>query len=93
MKLLQTGQFYGQTNNTFLLNGLALTDTEYTQEKVDWHYHENAYFTFILQGNIIEGNKKEVNKPGLFFCMGLYIVYTFIEVSGLMKVNKQKTNA
>lgn len=38
-------------------------------------------------------NKKEVNKPGLFFCMGLYIVYTFIEVSALMKVNKQKTNA
>jgi hypothetical protein len=38
-------------------------------------------------------NKNEVNKPGLFFCMGLYIVYTFIEVSALMKVNKQKTNA
>ena len=37
--------------------------------------------------------KKEVNKPGLFFCMGLYIIYTFIEVSALMKVNKQKTNA
>lgn len=37
--------------------------------------------------------KKDVNKPGLFFCMGLYVVYTFIEVSGLMKVNKQKTNA
>ena len=38
-------------------------------------------------------NKKEVNKPGLFFCMGLYVIYTFIEVSALMKVNKQKTNA
>lgn len=37
--------------------------------------------------------KKEVNKPGLFFCMGLYIIYTFIEISALMKVNKQKTNA
>lgn len=60
MKLLQSGQFYGQTNNTIILNGLTLTDTEYTQEKVDWHYHANAYFTFILQGNIIEGNKKEV---------------------------------
>jgi hypothetical protein len=37
--------------------------------------------------------KKEVNKPGIIFCMGLYIIYTFIEVSGLMKVNKQKSNA
>lgn len=57
---LKTGQFHGQTNNTILLNGLTLTDTEYTHDKVDWHYHENAYFTFILQGNVIEGNKKGV---------------------------------
>lgn len=61
MKQLQTGQFHGQTNKTIHLNGITLTDTEYTQEKVDWHYHENAYFTFILEGNVIEGNKKEVH--------------------------------
>lgn len=60
MKHLKTGQFHGQTNNTILLNGLTLTDTEYTHDRVDWHYHENAYFTFILQGNVIEGNKNEV---------------------------------
>lgn len=60
MRHLQTGQFYGQTNETIYLDGITLTDTEYTHDKVDWHYHENAYFTFILQGNVIEGNKKEV---------------------------------
>jgi AraC family transcriptional regulator len=49
MKHLQTGQFHEQTNKTSHLNGVTLTDTEYTLEKVDWHYHENAYFTFILQ--------------------------------------------
>lgn len=59
MKQLKTGQFHGQTNNTILLDGITLTDTEYTQSKVDWHYHENAYFTFILHGKVIEGNKKE----------------------------------
>lgn len=59
MRHLQTGQFYGQTNETIYLDGITLTDTEYTHDKVDWHYHENAYFTFILQGNVIEGNKKE----------------------------------
>lgn len=37
--------------------------------------------------------KKNINKPGLFFCMGLYIVYTLLEVSGLMKLAKQKKNA
>ena len=37
--------------------------------------------------------KKDVNKPGLFLCMGLYIVYTFIEVKGLMKLSSSKKDA
>ena len=64
MKYLETGQFHGQTNRIIGLEGITLTDTEYTLDKVDWHYHENAYFTFILQGRVIEGNKKEVYNCG-----------------------------
>jgi AraC family transcriptional regulator len=60
MKQSQKGEFYGQTNKTINLEGITLTDTVYTHDKVDWHYHKNAYFTFILQGNVIEGNKKEI---------------------------------
>lgn len=60
MKTLKTGQFYGQTNEIIRLNGVTLTDTAYTHDKVDWHYHENAYFTFILEGRLLEGNKKEI---------------------------------
>ena len=48
MKHLQTGQFHGQTNRTIALEGITLTDTEYTLDKVDWHYHENAYFTYLM---------------------------------------------
>ena len=59
MKQLRRGEFYGQTNKIIDLNDITLTDTVYTHDKVDWHYHENAYFTFILEGNVIEGNKKE----------------------------------
>lgn len=64
MKYLQRGQFYGQTNEIIHLGGLTLTDTEYTKDKVDWHEHENAYFTFILDGNVLEGNKKEIYHCG-----------------------------
>ncbi|HEX2606948.1 MAG TPA: AraC family transcriptional regulator [Flavisolibacter sp.] len=60
MQYLRKGQFYGQTHETLPLEGLVLTDTEYTLPKVDWHYHEHPYFTFLLQGHLIEGNKKEV---------------------------------
>lgn len=37
--------------------------------------------------------KKNLNKPALFICMGLYLVYTFVEVSSLQKLLKQKKNA
>ena len=60
MLTLKSGQFFGQTNKTTQLSGVTLTDTEYTHKYVDWHYHENAYFTLVLQGRVIEGNKKEV---------------------------------
>ena len=61
-----------------------------------WVYGSIMIKLFLLAGvafTYIMLNKNEVNKPALFFCMGLYVAYTFIEVSGLMKVNKQKTNA
>jgi AraC-like DNA-binding protein len=60
MKYLGTANFFGRTNQTVRLEGITLTDTEYTHEYVDWHYHENAYFTFILQGFFVEGNRKEI---------------------------------
>ena len=59
MTNLTTGQFYGKTNELLQVEGLTLTDTEYTHDWVDWHFHENAYFTFILEGCVLEGNKKE----------------------------------
>ena len=37
--------------------------------------------------------KPNINKPGLFVCMALYIVYTAIEVSSLTKLLRRKKNA
>jgi hypothetical protein len=37
--------------------------------------------------------KSNVNKAGLIICLFLYLVYTFIEVSVLTKMMKQKKNA
>lgn len=59
MHHLGTGQFYGQTNRLLRVGELTLTDTEYTHEQVDWHYHENAYFTFILAGRVLEGDRRQ----------------------------------
>ncbi len=46
-----------------------------------------AAFVYIMV------TKKNVNKPALFTCMGLYMVYTILEVSILTKLLKQKKNA
>jgi len=61
MKQLLTGKFYGNTFSTMSAGGITITETEYTHDWVDWHYHENAYFTFLLRGKLIEGTKKEKN--------------------------------
>jgi hypothetical protein len=37
--------------------------------------------------------KKNVNKPALFTCMGLYVVYTVLEIGSLFRILKQKKNA
>lgn len=37
--------------------------------------------------------KSNLNKPALFTCMALYLVYTFMEVGILLKLLKQKKNA
>ena len=35
---------------------------------------------------------KQLNKPALFVCMGLYLVYTFLEVSILTRILRHKPN-
>lgn len=70
MKYLRTGNFFGETNRILRLGGVTLTDTEYTHRYVDWHHHENAYFTFILEGALTEGSRRrifEVANGGLLF--------------------------
>ena len=66
MNKLKTGEFYGIHYQKSAFENLIITDTEYTHSKVDWHYHENPYFTYLLQGKLFESNKKESYylKPG-----------------------------
>jgi len=37
--------------------------------------------------------KENINKPSLFTCMFLYLIYTFIETRALLKLSKKSTNA
>lgn len=59
MNLLPTSQLNESANETLELGGLTLTDTVYAQEFVDWHSHENPYFTLITRGDIRQGTSRE----------------------------------
>ena len=52
------------------------------------------FFVFAIAAFIyIQSAKAAVNKPALFVCMGLYLVYTFLEVSVLTKLLRKKADA
>jgi AraC family transcriptional regulator len=70
MRTLTQGDFFGDTNQTVILPGLVLTDTEYTHPFVDWHYHEQAYITFILEGKV-----QEINKKNTYHCVAGDIIF------------------
>ena len=59
MNKLKTGEYFGTHYQKSVFDNLIITDTEYTHNKVDWHTHENPYFTYLLQGKLFEANKKE----------------------------------
>ncbi|MDX1954781.1 MAG: hypothetical protein SFU20_04555 [Chitinophagaceae bacterium] len=61
-------------------------------------FFRSVYGSFMIKLIVFAGAalvyitkfKEQLNKPALFFCMGLYLVYTFFEVAGLMKLSKLK---
>lgn len=63
-------------------------------------FFRSVYGSFMIKLIVFAGAalvyitqfKEQLNKPALFFCMGLYLVYTFFEVAGLMKLSKLKKN-
>ena len=51
------------------------------------------FLCLIMAFVYISIQKAALNKPALFTSMGLYLVYTALEVSALMKSLKRSTNA
>lgn len=58
MKILSSGEYYGNKNSELRHDGITLSQYSYTGIQTDWHYHENPYFMYVLQGNMKDCNKK-----------------------------------
>lgn len=55
-----TGQLIDQQTRTAAIPGLTFSESEYEMAAADWHYHENGIFTFVTQGALRLGNRREV---------------------------------
>lgn len=52
------GEYYGSRNTERSFNGILLSHYTYSRAKTDWHYHENPYFMYVLQGQMKDCNTK-----------------------------------
>jgi hypothetical protein len=74
----------------FLVSFLMVSKGQ--RSKNNHEFFRLMYGSFILKLFLLAGiafayiitMKKDVNKPALFLCMALYVVYTIIEVTALM---------
>jgi AraC-like DNA-binding protein len=66
MKYLQAGVFSGDAKNVMHTDHAVLSEIAYAPGKADWHYHENAFISLMLQGQILEENKRTIMdcRPG-----------------------------
>ncbi len=58
MKILSKGIYYGSKKSELHINGIILSEYNYDIPRTDWHFHENPYFMYLLQGNLYDYNKK-----------------------------------
>ena len=66
MNNLERGKYFGNDKRVMDFGHLILTETRCKNTPVDWHYHENSYLSYSLEGNCLESNKKQsyAVKPG-----------------------------
>ena len=58
MKVLTVGKYYGVKKSEIDFTGVILSEYDYSSSRTDWHFHENPYFMYVLQGDLYDINKK-----------------------------------
>jgi len=58
MKILSKGTYYGEKRLQLENKGIILSEYDYHMPRTDWHYHENPYFMYVINGNVYDVNKK-----------------------------------
>lgn len=68
MKILRRGTYYGTKKYELALPGILLSEYAYLSPQTDWHFHENPYFMYVIEGNLLDISKHHHSHcpPGSF---------------------------
>lgn len=58
MIILKDGEYYGRVKSEFRTNEYILSQYSYDIPKTDWHYHEDPYFMYLLEGKVYDINQR-----------------------------------
>ena len=84
MKILKRGSYYGIKKSERQKTGFVLSEYGYHIPQTDWHYHENPYFMFVIEGNL-----KDINRKGTTLCPpGSFIFHNWQDIH----MNTKETN-
>jgi len=66
MKHLKKGKYFVDDKWVNNLDHLVVTEAKCKNTSIDWHYHQNSYFSYSLEGHCIEKSKRKTYavKPG-----------------------------
>ncbi|WP_298927730.1 helix-turn-helix transcriptional regulator [uncultured Allomuricauda sp.] len=83
MKILEKGNYYGIRKLELENVGVSFSEYDYNLPQTDWHYHENPYFMYVLDGNL-----KDINRGGTTLCPpGSFLFHNWQE----MHMNTKET--
>lgn len=66
MVIRDSGEYYGDLLKAHSGEDIKLSEYLYTAPQTDWHFHEHPYFMLVLQGSVLDVNRKsqQACKPG-----------------------------
>lgn len=66
MKVSRIGKYYGEKKTEVFFNGIVLSEYDYLEERTPWHFHDNPYFMYVLDGRMKDINSRQTEKcaPG-----------------------------
>ena len=68
MRALRRGTYYGNMKAESQMNGILFSEYDYHAPRTPWHYHENPYFMYVIEGDLLDVNQKgkTICPPGSF---------------------------